>query len=40
MARRPKGNYKALDVNWASLSQFFEDELKITATDLITIKGN
>ena len=40
MARRPKGNYKAHDVNEASLSQVFEDEPYITATDTITIKGN
>ena len=41
MARRPKGNYKADDVNLRPpQSQFFKDELTITATDTIIIKGN
>ena len=32
MARRPKGNFKAY-VNQAPQLQFFEDGIKITATD-------
>ena len=41
MARRPKGNYKADNVNLrAPQLQFFKDELTITVTDTIIIKGN
>ena len=41
MARRPKGNYKADNVNLRPpQSQFFKDELIITVTDTIIIKGN
>ena len=41
MARRPKGNYKADDVYLRPPQlQFFKDELTITATDTIIIKGN
>ena len=41
MARRPKGNYKADNVNLRPPQlQFFKDELTITATDTIIIKGN
>ena len=41
MARRPKGNYKADNVNLRPPQlQFFKDELTITVTDTIIIKGN
>ena len=41
MARRPKGNYKADNVNLRPPQlQFFKDELTITVTDAIIIKGN
>ena len=38
MARRPKGNYKADNVNLRPPQlQFFKDELTITVTDTIII---
>ena len=41
MARRPKGNYKADNVNLRPPQlQLFKDELTITVTDIIIIKGN
>ena len=41
MARRPKGNYKADNVNLRPPQlQLFKDELTITVTDTIIIKGN
>ena len=41
MARRPKGNYKADNVNLRPPQlQFFKYELTITATDTIIIRGN
>ena len=41
MAKRPKGNYKADNVNLRPPQlQFFKDELTITVTDTIIIKGN
>ena len=41
MARRPKGNYKADNVNLRPAQlQLFKDELTITVTDTIIIKGN
>ena len=39
VARRPKGNYKADNVNLRPPQlQFFKDELTITVTDTIIIK--
>ena len=41
IARRPKGNYKADNVNLRPPQlQFCKDELTNTATDTIIIKGN
>ena len=40
MARRPKGNYKADNVNLRPPQLQFFDELTITARDTIIIKGN
>ena len=41
MARSPKGNYKADNVKLRPPQlQFFKDELTITVTDTIIIKGN
>ena len=41
MARRPKGNYKADNVNLRPPQlQFFKHELTITVTDTIIIRGN
>ena len=41
ITRKPKGNYKADNVNLSPPQlQFFKHEQTITATDTIIIKGN
>ena len=41
ITRKPKGNYKADNVNLSPPQlQFFKHELTITAMDTIIIKGN